>query len=120
MQCPEVDTYMSVAALPTFHVFHRGSKVRVRERAARERHSQREGELRERQCSHTRFAPPRLSLSHPIHLLTSSLPRIDPYNNNDNDQVEEARGADVGAFEAKLQKQLAALQGTGAANAPQQ
>jgi hypothetical protein len=32
MQCPEVDAYMSVAALPTFHVFHRGSKVRARER----------------------------------------------------------------------------------------
>jgi len=46
---------------------------------------------------------------------------MDPYNNNnDNDQVEDSRGADVGAFEAKLQKQLAALQGSGAANAPQQ
>jgi len=32
LQCPEVDAYMSVAALPTFHVFHRGSKVRERER----------------------------------------------------------------------------------------
>jgi len=43
-----------------------------------------------------------------------------PCNDNDDDQVEEARGADVGAFEAKLQKQLAAVQGTDAANAPRQ
>jgi hypothetical protein len=37
VQCPEVDAYMSVAALPTFHVFHRGSKVSERERATGER-----------------------------------------------------------------------------------
>jgi hypothetical protein len=43
-----------------------------------------------------------------------------PCNDNDDNQVEEARGADVGAFEAKLQKQLAAARGAEAANAPQQ